>query len=151
MMSDLDDRAYAPERGTVIAADPAGRRATVSLSRTEACQFCGQCAASAEDGRMLLEAALDPDCPAADLPRPGDTVIVRKDPKAQTHAILLLLVLPLAALLAAALLGALLFPGSIPVQAALIIGALALSFAAARLLSKALGWQRRPGIYIVKE
>ena len=99
------DKIYRQETGTVVSIGSDGR-AVVRLSRTKACEFCGQCSVSKEDGMMELQA----DIPEDEDIKVNDSVALLKKPGFQTKAIALLLLSPLLGLLLGAGIGYILFP-----------------------------------------
>ena len=69
------DKIYRQETGTVVSIGSDGR-AVVRLSRTKACEFCGQCSVSKEDGMMELQA----DIPEDEDIKVNDSVALLKKP-----------------------------------------------------------------------
>lgn len=121
-------------------------KATVLLSRTKACEFCGQCSVSKEDGMMELIA----DIPENETISVGDTVKINKKPKVQTRAILLLLILPLIGLLLGAGAGYLLFAPKEPLIALTAILGLALAFIISTILIRMKKWHQGAGLTVTK-
>ena len=140
-----NDKLFQPETGIVVKISPDGR-ATVRLSRTKACEFCGQCSVSAEDGMMELQA----DIPEDEIIKVNDKVRIDKKPKVQTRAILLLLVLPLIGLLLGAGLGYLAFSPKEPMIALTALLGLTLAFVISTILIRRNKWHQGAGLTITK-
>jgi len=133
------------ETGTVVKITPDGK-ATVLLSRTKACEFCGQCSVSKEDGMMELQADIPPD---EDI-KPNDKVKIIKKPKVQTRAILLLLITPLIGLLLGVGIGYLLFAPKEPLMALTALLGLILAFITSTILIRMKKWHQGAGLTVTK-
>lgn len=140
-----NDKLFQSETGTVVKITPLGK-AVVRLSRTKACEFCGQCSVSKEDGMMELTA----DVPEGESISAGDTVKISKKPKVQTRAILLLLILPLFGLLFGSGIGYLLFSPKEPLIALTALLGLALSFAISAIVVRMKKWHQGAGLTVTK-
>ena len=139
-----NDKIFQPETG-VVASIKEGR-AVIRLSRTKACEFCGQCSVSKEDGMMELLA----DLPENESVKPGDQVRLIKKPGYQARAILLLLLLPLTGLLLGSGIGYLFFPKNEPLEALAALLGLSLAFAASIILIRIKKWHRGAGLTLKK-
>ena len=140
-----NDKLFQPETGIVVKISPDGR-ATVRLSRTKACEFCGQCSVSVEDGMMELTA----DIPEGESISVNDKVRIDKKPKVQTRAILLLILLPLAGLLLGAGIGHLAFSPKEPMIALTALLGLSLAFIISAVLIRMKKWHRGAGLTVKK-
>ena len=137
------DKIYRPETGVVISIGEDGL-ATVSLSRTKACEFCGQCSVSKEDGMMTLKAETNPE----DGLKPGDHVAVIKKPAAQIMAMLLLLLSPLLGLVLGLFLGFFLFPQQETKQALFSIAGAILAVSISFVIIRIKKWHKGAGLII---
>lgn len=133
------------ETGTVVKITPDGK-ATVLLSRTKACEFCGQCSVSKEDGMMELTA----DIPEGEAISVNDKVRIDKKPNVQTRAILFLLILPLIGLLLGAGIGYLIFSPKEPLIALTALLGLTLAFVISTILIRMNKWHRGAGLTLKK-
>ena len=140
-----NDKLFQPETGIVVKISPDGR-ATVRLSRTKACEFCGQCSVSVEDGMMELTA----DIPEGESISVNDKVRIDKTPKVQTRAILLLLLLPLIGLLLGAGIGHLAFSPKEPMIALTALLGLTLAFVISTILIRRNKWHKGAGLTLKK-
>ena len=140
-----NDKLFQSETGTVVKITPLGK-AVVRLSRTKACEFCGQCSVSKEDGMMELTA----DVPEGESIRAGDTVKISKKPKVQTRAILLLLITPLIGLLLGVGIGYLLFAPKEPLMALTALLGLILAFITSTILIRMKKWHKGAGLTVKK-
>lgn len=139
-----NDKLFQSETGTVTAVE--GGRALVRLTRTKACEFCGQCSVSKEDGMMELQA----DVPPGEDIAPGDRVELVKKPGYQAGAILLLLLLPLAGLLLGAGMGYLLFPENEVFEALTALLGLTAAFVLSLIITRIKKWHRGAGLTLKK-
>ena len=139
-----NDKIFQPETGTVISIE--NDRALIRLTRTKACEFCGQCSVSKEDGMMELFA----DIPEKESVLPGDRVQLVKKPGYQARAILLLLLMPLAGLLLGSGIGYLFFPENEPLEALTALFGLFLAFIASLILIRIKKWHRGAGLTLKK-
>ena len=139
------DKIYRPETGVVISIDEDGC-ATISLSRTKACEFCGQCSVSKEDGMMTLKAETNPE----DSLKPGDHVAVIKKPAAQIKAMLLLLLSPLLGLVLGLFLGFFIFPQQETKQALFSIAGAILAVFISFVIIRIKKWHKGAGLTITK-
>lgn len=140
-----NDRLFQSEIGTVVKITSDGK-AIVRLSRTKACEFCGQCSVSKEDGMMELAA----DILEGESLCLNDKVRIEKKPKAQTRAILLLLILPLLGLLLGSGIGHLVFSPKEPLVALTALLGLILAFIISTVLIRMKKWHRGAGLTVKK-